>query len=247
MLLFFFLLFKSALFRVKKLTCFLNESRCSPEIWGRVFSAVVDQPVIFLSENYLVKTIKENYPQIKAVKVKIIFPRTLRVDLTEYKPIALLRIEKGDELVFPPRVNLEEVVEKYKKDDFSPDSFWVISEEGVVLKKASSKTSLPRVFLKTKEENEMHDGLDLNQFSWGVSLPVLNLLAANGLDFELVIGEEETNQLLVLGTTWQALFSLEKEIGSQVGSLQLILSRAKIEGKLPRLVDLRFDKPVISF
>lgn len=44
-----------------------------------------------------------------------------------------------------------------------------------------------------------------------------------------------------------ALFSSEKELTSQVISLQFILSRSKIEGKLPKLVDLRFDKPVILY
>ena len=42
-------------------------------------------------------------------------------------------------------------------------------------------------------------------------------------------------------------FSLDKDLFSQVISLQFILSRSKIEGRLPRLVDLRFNKPVISY
>lgn len=42
-------------------------------------------------------------------------------------------------------------------------------------------------------------------------------------------------------------FSLDKDLFSQVISLQFILSRSKIEGKLPKLVDLRFRKPVISY
>jgi len=41
------------------------------------------------------------------------------------------------------------------------------------------------------------------------------------------------------------LFNGEKDVGVQLDSLQLILSRAKIEGKTIKKIDLRFDKPVI--
>lgn len=43
------------------------------------------------------------------------------------------------------------------------------------------------------------------------------------------------------------LFKIEEDFKPQVASLQFILSRAKIEGKLPKVVDLRFTKPVVSY
>lgn len=43
------------------------------------------------------------------------------------------------------------------------------------------------------------------------------------------------------------LFSKEKEYSNQVASLQFILSRSKIEGKIPQKIDLRFDKPVLTY
>lgn len=45
----------------------------------------------------------------------------------------------------------------------------------------------------------------------------------------------------------QVLFSREKELRIQVASLQFILLRAKIEGRLPKKIDLRFDKVIISY
>lgn len=42
-------------------------------------------------------------------------------------------------------------------------------------------------------------------------------------------------------------FNLKEDLTTQVVSLQLILSRAKIEGRAPRLIDLRFSKPVVSY
>jgi len=43
------------------------------------------------------------------------------------------------------------------------------------------------------------------------------------------------------------LFNLTKDVNEQLDSLQLISSRAKIEGKQITRIDLRFDKPVIAY
>lgn len=56
-------------------------------------------------------------------------------------------------------------------------------------------------------------------------------------------GEEITAS--ISGIT--VLFNFREDLTAQVVSLQLILSRAKIEGRLPRSIDLRFSKPVVSY
>lgn len=45
----------------------------------------------------------------------------------------------------------------------------------------------------------------------------------------------------------EVFFSSKKDIGSQISSLQLTLSRLTIEGKKLKILDFRFDNPVISF
>ncbi|MDP3954862.1 MAG: hypothetical protein Q8Q15_00675 [bacterium] len=45
----------------------------------------------------------------------------------------------------------------------------------------------------------------------------------------------------------KVLFNLEGDVQEQVVSLQFILSRAKMDGKLPKVIDLRFAKPVVSY
>lgn len=44
----------------------------------------------------------------------------------------------------------------------------------------------------------------------------------------------------------QVVMSSKKDIDSQLDSLQLILSRATIEGEKTKKIDLRFDKPVLT-
>lgn len=61
----------------------------------------------------------------------------------------------------------------------------------------------------------------------------------------LTLGENEHVATLSGNTT--VLFSSKKNLKSQVASLQFIISRSKIEGKIPSKIDLRFEKPVAVY
>ena len=45
----------------------------------------------------------------------------------------------------------------------------------------------------------------------------------------------------------EVILSSKKDVGSQLSSLQLILSRLTIEGKKLKTLDFRFDNPVVTF
>lgn len=62
-------------------------------------------------------------------------------------------------------------------------------------------------------------------------------------------GLDPTDQRKIVATfsgNLTVVFSKEKSFDFQVTSLQFILWRAKIGGKRPYFVDLRFDKPVVK-
>lgn len=63
-----------------------------------------------------------------------------------------------------------------------------------------------------------------------------------------------TGTPIVLGKTIQAsisgvtvFFSSEKEIASQVAALQLVLGRLRIDEKIPKEIDLRFNNVVVRY
>jgi hypothetical protein len=45
----------------------------------------------------------------------------------------------------------------------------------------------------------------------------------------------------------QVFFSYEKEIEWQISSLQSILQRLTIENKIPSVIDLRYNRPIVKF
>ena len=67
-------------------------------------------------------------------------------------------------------------------------------------------------------------------------------------DFEIKEVLFENNYIqITLGDKTIIFFSLNKDLTSQVASLQFVLSRNKIEGRKPSIIDLRFEKPILKF
>lgn len=59
-----------------------------------------------------------------------------------------------------------------------------------------------------------------------------------------IISEKDLEASISGGT--KVLLNTET-IAQQVSSLQLMLTRFKIEGRIPKKIDLRFDKPIVVF
>ena len=55
------------------------------------------------------------------------------------------------------------------------------------------------------------------------------------------------SSVVLLKDGGEVILSSKKDIKSQISSLQLILSRLTIEGKRLKILDFRFDNPVVSF
>ncbi len=77
------------------------------------------------------------------------------------------------------------------------------------------------------------------------SLLVFNDLAKAGLTVnEARISPERD---LLVYSNMKIVLNLDDDLSSKLASLQLILNQAKIESKVIKNIDLRFDKPVISY
>lgn len=75
----------------------------------------------------------------------------------------------------------------------------------------------------------------------------VNKLLENGIELvERPIFNGEKIEASVSGGT-KIFFGPDKDESAQISSLQLLLTRFRIEGRKPIIIDLRFDKPVIRF
>lgn len=90
--------------------------------------------------------------------------------------------------------------------------------------------------------------------SLGQSLPenkinlVRGLLSAvEGKFTPLVIKISASEVTLILSSNISVLLTISSNLDRDISALQLITTQAKIEGKIPRLVDLRYSKPLVTY
>ncbi len=72
-----------------------------------------------------------------------------------------------------------------------------------------------------------------------------NLLKQNKIEFTNIQVASDASYLVQIDGNGVVIFSPTRDIKKQISSLQFILSRLTMEGKLFSKLDLRFDKPTI--
>lgn len=71
------------------------------------------------------------------------------------------------------------------------------------------------------------------------------ILQQENIGIKNIASTVDDSFIVQLDSGEEVIFSREKDLKTQVSSLQLILSRLTMEGKQFKKLDLRFDKPVI--
>lgn len=72
-------------------------------------------------------------------------------------------------------------------------------------------------------------------------------LSKAGISFSSVKRSNDSLYVVTLSDGGQVIITSAKNIKSQISSLQLMLSRLTIEGKRVKVIDFRYDRPVVRF
>lgn len=134
-------------------------------------------------------------------------------------------------------VSLEE--RKARVGLISSSGLFLVDQEGFILEK-KDQTLLPRLKVENKE---ISVGGKINS-TISSAVVLLDVLARSGLIVDAEFTEDFISTRIENASV---LLPLNQDPRVTVGSLQLILARAKIEGRLLKLVDLRFKNPVVIF
>lgn len=76
---------------------------------------------------------------------------------------------------------------------------------------------------------------------------VAKKLKEKNILFSQVVALPDSSYIVNILDNGQVKLSSTKDIGKQISSLQRILLELTIEGKLFKIIDFRFEEPVISF
>lgn len=178
--------------------------------------------------------------QNRISKNLLFFPsESLRSQILANNPwLADVRFEKK----FPGTLRIVPVKRRPVAILHSADRTVLVSDNGVVLSDGDNGNILPRLFIPTPA---FRIGQKIEDERVRQSLALIT-----GLIHEFVftkITYEEGKYLRAKTDTSDIIFVQDKPIGDVIATLQTLLSGFRIKGTLPKVVDLRFDKPIVTF
>lgn len=216
--LFIFKLVKGDFFKVNQVLCFDDGSPCQTDIWFKINSFALGKNLISLSPQDISQQIKNEFSEIEEVEIKKELPNRLIINLTKRKAIAVIEMK---------------------------NEYWQVDYRGIILTRRHELSDLPLIV--SDEVAISSDGEKIESPQVLASLDCLYKLLFKNLEpYRMEIQNPQT-LIIYLRTGSVVLYSFKNDWQLQVDSLQLILERAKIEGKQIKVIDLRFDKPVITY
>jgi len=182
-----------------------------------LFNQAIGQNIFLLKTKSLAETIYRNSPDYKEVLIKKKLPDQLMVTIIPRSAFALL--EAG----------LEKKV--------------VVDEGGYVLSDGDLADNLPRVLVRVLpvQGEKISDEKTLQ------ALKLIKLVQGSFLDFKIIDSSSKMDFTLFLSQGLVATFSAQKDLITQVDSLQYILRHSRMEDSKIQAIDLRFQKPVLKF
>lgn len=173
---------------------------------------------LFLTSPQKIKNSLKNNFSNKEISIQKIFPRTIEII-----------IEKRKAVIGVTSKNL------------SDRGVFLLDRDGVVLE-LTGETSLPVVVLD-QDRGLVVGGEVGKDVKKAAAIMTLVYAAEKAKKAEL----NSDSLILFLQDERNVYFPLDKDPEILVGALQLIIARSKIEGRLPKSIDLRYSNPVIKY
>lgn len=211
---------KSDFFKISDLHCEKENNICSDREVS-FFSHLLAKNIFVLDVNKEAELIKNRLPYLKIVIINKKLPDKLLIKIGFRKEFVLL--ETGEQRTY------------------------LLDDEGFVLGEVEKKPSaLPEITAPDLCLNPAA-GEQMKESEIQAGIILLKVCQESLISISRIIIQSNQALTLDLNNGLLATLSADKDILYQVDSLQFILRQSKIEGKVPKKIDLRFDKPVAVF
>lgn len=208
---------KGNFFRIKEIHCQINQTEC-PNSINNQFSSFLNKNILLENFSKKIKVLKNENPSWQSLKVAKKLPDKLLVEIQTLQPLVVLKEIEGNE-------------------------FYLVDNFGKFVGQKDLNPGLPLVI--TTNISPPSIGAPLSVTHLGQALELINLFKIYRLIFSNL--EIKNHLLIAQFKDFQAVFSPEEDLQKQVASLQLIINEGKIDDKSLKKIDLRFEKPIISY
>lgn len=225
-----------SLFTVQKVVCQLDQYPCPLNLEPALVN-FYQQNIFSLTRQQVITSISAYEPGIAEVKIIKKLPGQLFITVKRRQPIA--QVVPYFNLNF---IGLESSVSATLSGEMT-NQFFQLDKSGEIFLTGQASTSLLPLVAVPEDFNF---NLKLSPASQKIS-QLIQSLQEHYVSFIVLAWLNES--LAVVKTSYGSygIINPEQGLNSQIASLQFILSGFKIGDSLPKKIDLRFDKPVLTF
>lgn len=223
-------------FSLKKITCQLDQYPC-PLNFEPTLVNFYQRNIFTLKKQQVVSTLTAFDADLAEVKVVKKLPNQLLITLKKRQPIAQL----------VPFLNLEFIgLDSTASATISGEmtnQFFQLDLSGEIFMSGHEPTSFfPLVAVPENFNFELKISPATQQIT-----QVIQSLQEHYVSFNLLVWLNQSLAVVKTSLGSYAIINPSQSINPQIASLQFILSGFKIGESLPKKIDLRFDKPVLTF
>ena len=212
------ILLKSSISTIESIRCKTQYGPCDETDEGKL-KEFYGQNLFLLGSRRIESRMKEDF-QNRSVSVQKVFPKELVVILDKRKPIVALKKESLEDGVF------------------------LLDRDRVVIS-FTVKSSLPTLIL-WKDANLVVGEMVEEKIGQAAELLFITSRTQQGN-----VGEYKNQKddffTVLLPNNVKVYYPLERDTEVLIGALQLILTRSRIDGKMPTLIDLQYSNPVLRY
>ena len=237
-----FLALRSDIFQIKSINAAGPIPECATEDGIKLAIEAIGASTIFYDLDEGEKKISDKFYCIEKIKLTKIYPSSLKVELAERTAVAA-----GVQLNFQPDLSIATssaaIIATNSAGMLATQAaFFALDKSGVIFKNLPATPTLPKVYLNS----QLALGAKIidKEVLWLLNfLETAESLNLNFVDFV------KTVQGWLIGETNDGVRIILSSAADPVKtsySLQAILRQAKIEGAKFKILDLRFEKPILK-
>lgn len=203
-----------------------------------------------LDKKSIAKKIKEKFICVKDVTLILSFPNKAKLLLLPRQIVIAFIVPDDKNYLLTKLANFEATdsatLDNAASRSASPTQNFAIDNEGVIFSQ-NIADDVPKIDVL---QSNIVLGAKLDPHLIDNLLKISEQLKKMGVDVKEIL---LSNDLLVINATKpeqtapKIIFRIADSVDLQLASLQLILSKAKIDESSLEFIDLRFDKPVVRF
>lgn len=223
------LLGRLKVFNLKNISCHLDNHRCSLE-FEPLLVGLVNQNIFKLKKQTVSAQLLQIDHNLSDIQLRKTLPNSLSIDMK--KRLAIAKVLTAEDLDFTGLNSTQSATISGTIND----NFFYLDKSGDIYERQTfTDEHLPHILLKSIPST--------GQFFSNL----ISTLNEHYVNFESIA--QVSKNIIIIKTSFgpYSIFDQNKSLELQAATLQFVLSNIKIGKSVPVKIDLRFDKPVLTY